>query len=504
MAEVIIQHIEHPSEAQINASVALFVDLMKDDNAALSLSGGDLSLVDPMARAILLAGAIDGEYYSATNEEGELVGFTMWMPPGQELFSTEEQRNLAAKIFMAQLSDGGKEYYKTTYTAEFPSFVATKLGSTAKVDSWWLHMAMVRRDYQRKGVARALISPILTKAREKGETLALCTTSDRNVPIYVALGFTLKGSKIMPSPWGEWPLYVFALDTRLPDYSTMQNSDIEEESTALLPGSGYEKQSERDPTTSRSLPLTRYGLSPTCLAICAFMLFIAVDIAAYVYVARTIADFSITSTTDVMEFRDPYIGLDELYSLGKVKPSQYQHFINAPRLSVQISRSEPEKVFPDDVHRWPSDFGQLSPPDRHLLVTPSVHTIAQFSVLDYGMEKCALAMRLPARDEVLLQKYSVEDANGIVRLNVCQLEGSRPLDVRTLSWTNRPRCVQSMGIVEARMGEEVEAEPFDCRSGSFLAFEISCADENNACGVDVWSNHNDTWGVFINQYQTLL
>ena len=40
------------------------------------------------AAAMLRAGALAGEYYTATNEDGEIVGYTLWMPPGQELFST--------------------------------------------------------------------------------------------------------------------------------------------------------------------------------------------------------------------------------------------------------------------------------------------------------------------------------------------------------------------------------------------------------------------------------
>jgi hypothetical protein len=57
--------------------------------AALSLSGGEAALIPEMARAILKAGIFAaGEYYTATNDKGEIVGFTMWMPPGQEMFST--------------------------------------------------------------------------------------------------------------------------------------------------------------------------------------------------------------------------------------------------------------------------------------------------------------------------------------------------------------------------------------------------------------------------------
>jgi len=57
------------------------------DKGAISLAGGDQTLIKPQAIAMLHAGALAGEYYTATNTDGELVGFSLWMPPGQEMFS---------------------------------------------------------------------------------------------------------------------------------------------------------------------------------------------------------------------------------------------------------------------------------------------------------------------------------------------------------------------------------------------------------------------------------
>lgn len=70
-----------------------------------------------------------------------------------------------------------------------------------KFDSWWLHMAMVHRDYQKMGVTRALINLVREKVRQgspyeavvaclyrtafqasvSGDTLACSTTNDNNV-----------------------------------------------------------------------------------------------------------------------------------------------------------------------------------------------------------------------------------------------------------------------------------------------------------------------------------
>uniref|UniRef100_A0A8H7Y4C3 N-acetyltransferase domain-containing protein n=1 Tax=Psilocybe cubensis TaxID=181762 RepID=A0A8H7Y4C3_PSICU len=224
------------SEEEINASADLFYDLMQDNQGAISLSGGDKSLMKLQALAMLRAGILAGEYYTATNKDGKLIGYTLWMPPGREIFSTEEERQLGFNEFMARLPDQGKEYFRTTFLAHFPGFVNSILGPTVgftqdialivnehglsvypqgKLDSWWLHMAMVDRNYQKMGITRALINLVREKASVSGDTLACSTTNDNNVPVYLALGFTHRGRKIMPSPWGDWPVHLFSLDTSL-------------------------------------------------------------------------------------------------------------------------------------------------------------------------------------------------------------------------------------------------------------------------------------------------
>ncbi|KAH9932591.1 uncharacterized protein B0H18DRAFT_986392 [Fomitopsis serialis] len=128
-------------------------------------------MVRSMIKAAVLAA---GEYYPALDENDELVG--------RDLFDTPEQRELGLNEFMARLPDAGKQYYKAVYLKEFPVFVNECMGSA--------------------------------KATEKGQTLACSTTQDYNALVYKSYGFEQKGERTMPSPWGDWPLYVFALDTK--------------------------------------------------------------------------------------------------------------------------------------------------------------------------------------------------------------------------------------------------------------------------------------------------
>lgn len=190
---------------------------MKDDGVMKSLTGGDITLLPLMGRAMLAAGIAEGEYYAATDDNRQLLGFLMTMPPGRDLFDTETQRNLGLREFMEKLSDAGKEYYQTTYMSRFPGFVAQCIGPKGKTESFWIHMVMIDHEHQRKGIAKALIGLVREKAIRIGAPVALSTTTPTNAIIYQKIGFELKGQMIMPSPWEEWPLYVFFAP--LPSYS---------------------------------------------------------------------------------------------------------------------------------------------------------------------------------------------------------------------------------------------------------------------------------------------
>ncbi|TFK18155.1 hypothetical protein FA15DRAFT_660914 [Coprinopsis marcescibilis] len=270
-------------------------------------------------------------------------------------------------------------------------------------------------------------------------------------------------------------------------------SRYREEQYNLLPNGDHDE----DPTNHRS---RSYNDAPTKTQswgiAFGLILFILIDILAYVYIAKSILW---SRPPAELEFRNPYYGLDDLYRTGRVKPSEYPRIMNVPRFTSQISSMQPNTVSQIDQHRWLSDYGLLTPPDRRL----QIRTIMQFNVLDYGMEKCELIARLPSRDKDLPHPYSFNDLRGVISLDICRLDSKRPLDEATLTWNTRPRCTHSIGTLDARIGDEVRLPEFPCKSGDFIALEVSCSAKAPNCGVDVWSNQNATWGLFMYQYQTL-
>ncbi|KAI8999064.1 hypothetical protein BD414DRAFT_553427 [Trametes punicea] len=169
---------------------------------------GNISIRHHFARMVIREGVDWGEFWTAM-EGDELVGFMIWTPPGSEPLIPKDERAKLSAPFLNSLADEGRNYMAKLWTGEFPEFVAQCLGKTSKNDGWWLRIAVVRPDKQGQGIARKLFEPMRRKASERGEHIACSTAAHRNVAIYKALGFEVRGFRTFQSPSGEWPLYVF-------------------------------------------------------------------------------------------------------------------------------------------------------------------------------------------------------------------------------------------------------------------------------------------------------
>lgn len=137
-------------DAQILRCGDIFEDLMKAGQCPISpfiltsdthdvsaevstyiLCGGDRTLFKSLGLATIRAGILDGEFYAATDDSGDVLGYVMTMPRGKLLYSTyvrvhngvedkpltsthrnsEEQRKLGYDDFTSRLSEEGKAYY---------------------------------------------------------------------------------------------------------------------------------------------------------------------------------------------------------------------------------------------------------------------------------------------------------------------------------------------------------------------------------------------------------
>ncbi|KAI0643326.1 hypothetical protein C8Q79DRAFT_1002544 [Trametes meyenii] len=188
------------------------------DPAAIALTGGDMSLLPTlggvMFRALALTPGV-GDLFVARDEHGALVGYTLFSLPGQLVLSTPEQQKHGLLDFMAKLSPEGQKYYPETMMTEVPKANDAALGiQEAERNTYWCNFAMVRADYQNRGVARALFELAIKEAAKAGATMALTATNIKNIPVYEKLGFKLHGHTVIPSPWVDWDLWFFSKETK--------------------------------------------------------------------------------------------------------------------------------------------------------------------------------------------------------------------------------------------------------------------------------------------------
>ncbi|OCH89144.1 hypothetical protein OBBRIDRAFT_778949 [Obba rivulosa] len=213
-----VQLVENPSDEQIESAVEISCICMQNDIAFLCLAGGDKTLMAPMTRALLRAGREFGQLYTATDEQGKMVGFALYAPPGKTAYMTEEQRAMGFNDFWAQVSDVGKDYYRTHLKGEWAEFVNKTLRSPAAIrDTWWLSLLMVRPEHHRQGIGRALIQPVRDIVVKTGGCFAFNAADVQNVVKYQRMGFELLDERVFWSPWGDWPTYVFAFPGAFPE-----------------------------------------------------------------------------------------------------------------------------------------------------------------------------------------------------------------------------------------------------------------------------------------------
>lgn len=147
------------------------------------------------------------------------------------------------------------------------------------------------------------------------------------------------------------------------EYSEVQgqNSQLHTSSIALFDG-----PLER----LHSLRKLRGSINSWPYMLIGVFLFFILDIVAFICIGKLLLDAKRSiSDLDNLDFRDPYVGLDKLYGSHRVNSSHYNSVINEPRFSAQVSPEQANEVFPIDSHRWLSDFGLLSPPDRRFQVS---------------------------------------------------------------------------------------------------------------------------------------
>ncbi|KAH9934042.1 uncharacterized protein BXZ73DRAFT_100883 [Epithele typhae] len=205
-SNIVFERVEAPTETLAQDAVDIMVPLI-----FCALIRGDLtrlpSLVKLLIRPITLVAGV-GHIYIARDESGTLVGFLLFTLPGQLVMSTEEQRQMGMYEYVADLPEDAKEYFLQANTVDLPKLNDEIFGTKeTERSTYWCNFAMIRADYQRKGLATRMFQMVFEEAANRGANVGLTATKASNVEVYEKIGFTFRGDRTLHSPWCDWGIW---------------------------------------------------------------------------------------------------------------------------------------------------------------------------------------------------------------------------------------------------------------------------------------------------------
>ncbi|KAG2033994.1 hypothetical protein BDR03DRAFT_966257 [Suillus americanus] len=213
-------------------------------------------------------------------------------------------------------------------------------------------------------------------------------------------------------------------------------------------------------------------------------------------------DLRSTSTSDELEllpFQNPYLNLEILYKDPDFKSSTHHPIINNVPIIAQVSNREHQKIRPP-LQRYKSVAQSRAPIyERRLIVTQELESIAQFRVLDFGMENCSLSLTVPPRNSTEDLLYT--DLGDSVILDVWSLPARHKLDLYNLSWSKLPRPRVHIGHMNVSYGKTYRMPSFQCKSQSYQTFAVSCS--SPGCLVNVTGKDMGPSGLYMYQSQTI-
>jgi len=195
-----------------------------------------------------------------------------------------------------------------------------------------------------------------------------------------------------------------------------------------------------------------------------------------------------------------YAGLEEIAVNLNSTYEESLTIFNHPRVMTQVSSLDRDRVWPDDIMHFRNNvLGSLSPDARRFFIEPTINTVAQFRIVDFGMEKCYLRLNLG--------KHLANNTKWgwpAPHLNVWRLKDlPDKIDVRKLSWNHKPARQELLVHWDLTGKEYAVSSKFDCPWGTFPAFDFEC--DGPGCIIDFYDNpRDDTPSIVLVQTSSLL
>ncbi|KAJ7220016.1 hypothetical protein GGX14DRAFT_585061 [Mycena pura] len=271
--------------------------------------------------------------------------------------------------------------------------------------------------------------------------------------------------------------------------------DSEGEYTSLLQHDDAPAAKELDSCTpSRSAStLDRLVRIATVIIVCCTV--IDMILILYLGIQRQTTGTNARPNEDDLEIRSPYVNLAELYSQTPLESSKHDPIVNHARAFVQISSTEPNRIFPPYGLMRPIADGMVPEYERRLLATPTISTIAQFRVADFGMELCSLSITVPPRNS------SGDHIMNTASVDIWSLPVTKKLNMQKLSYSTRPLGGTFFGSLPVSFNKTTRLPAYPCLSGTYQTFEFRCSKPE--CSIDITGQGDEASGLYIYQYQTI-
>ncbi|KAK0195718.1 hypothetical protein F5146DRAFT_301718 [Armillaria mellea] len=203
-------------------------------------------------------------------------------------------------------------------------------------------------------------------------------------------------------------------------------------------------------------------------------------------------------TFDSLPIQHSYANLGRLYNNASLQRTQHHPIISHARSFAQVSSASPDEVVPSHRNTMLLTSNGFTPLfERRLVVNDEVSTIAQFRVLDFGMENCTIAIMTPSHSA-----YTDIISGDAVSLDVWSIpHATRKLNMKSVSYSSFSVTRSFLGSLLVSREGFSQTPAFICGLGSYHTFEITCS--HPGCSVDIVGTGDKASGLFMRQYQTI-
>ncbi|PAV21724.1 hypothetical protein PNOK_0168100 [Pyrrhoderma noxium] len=195
MSSIVVKHLQHPTESQIDEAVKLCLRAYGEDPALIAMTGNQSDLRDTVFRSMIRAAVLEGSFYIASDGSDSIFSIAVWFGPGKALYKSEEQRKLGFNEFFEALSPETRHWWTEVYTKQLDKYLDDIIGKEKLLNSWYANNIATDPVHQGKGYGTALLKTIFEEARKDQSIVALGTQNEQNTEI--------------PAPTGNFPAMFF-------------------------------------------------------------------------------------------------------------------------------------------------------------------------------------------------------------------------------------------------------------------------------------------------------